>query len=91
MTVSVCCLLRIVFLFKSDPEQSDLLLCYDQLGSVLELSLPSCFQDSVCRSETCSSGISYPPADIQDIVLTLVTPPQEFKLKTPLPAVKRLG
>ncbi|XP_034542302.1 G1/S-specific cyclin-D3 isoform X2 [Notolabrus celidotus] len=44
---------------------SSVLLCYDQLWGVLELSLPSCFQDSVCRSE-----ISYTPADIQDVVRT---------------------
>ncbi|XP_023270059.1 G1/S-specific cyclin-D3 [Seriola lalandi dorsalis] len=31
---------------------NSVLLCYEQLGSVLELSLPSCFQDSVCRSKS---------------------------------------
>lgn len=53
-----------VFFYGCDPEQSSVLLCHDQLWSVLELSLPSCFQDSVCRSEGHSSEISYTPADI---------------------------
>ncbi|XP_053171488.1 G1/S-specific cyclin-D3 [Scomber japonicus] len=56
------------------------LLCYEQLQGVLELSLPSCFQASVCRSGECSSEISYTPADIQDVVLTPVTSPEEMKL-----------
>eukprot|EP00064_Thunnus_orientalis_P010257 superscaffoldBa00001375_g10283 len=56
------------------------LLCYEQLWTVLELSLPSCFQASVCRSGECSSEISYTPADIQDVVLTPVTSPEEMKL-----------
>nr|XP_046239710.1 G1/S-specific cyclin-D3 [Scatophagus argus] len=59
---------------------SSVLLCYDQLGSVLEISLPTCFQAGVCRSRAHSSKISYTPADIQDVVLTPVasscnTPP----------------
>ncbi|XP_029287159.1 G1/S-specific cyclin-D3 [Cottoperca gobio] len=60
---------------------SAVLLCYDQLGSVLELSLPSGFQASVCRSRAHSSEINYTPADFQDVVLTPVTSPQEIKLK----------
>ncbi|XP_044070221.1 G1/S-specific cyclin-D3 [Siniperca chuatsi] len=52
---------------------SSVLLCYDQLGSVLELSLPSGFKASVYRSGAHSSEISYTPADIQDVVLTPVT------------------
>ncbi|KAM9362274.1 G1/S-specific cyclin-D3 [Symphorus nematophorus] len=52
---------------------SSVLLCYDQLGSVLEHSLPSHFQASVSRSGAHSSKISYTPADIQDVVLTPVT------------------
>ncbi|XP_069009522.1 G1/S-specific cyclin-D3 [Embiotoca jacksoni] len=34
-----------------DTELSPVLLCYDQLQTVLELSLPSRLQQSVCRSE----------------------------------------
>ncbi|XP_040889423.1 G1/S-specific cyclin-D3 [Toxotes jaculatrix] len=60
---------------------SSVLLCYDQLGSALKLSLPSCFQDSVCRSRAHSSEIGLTPADIQDVVLTSVTSPQEIKRK----------
>ncbi|XP_078104645.1 G1/S-specific cyclin-D3 [Sander vitreus] len=60
---------------------STVILCYDQLGSVLELSLPSCFQASVCRSGAHSSEISYTPADFQDVVLTPVASPPEIKLK----------
>uniref|UniRef100_UPI003AABC87E G1/S-specific cyclin-D3 n=1 Tax=Centroberyx gerrardi TaxID=166262 RepID=UPI003AABC87E len=56
-------------------------LCYDQLGSALELSLPSCFQAAgVCRSGAPSPQISYTPAEIQDVVLTPVTLPQASKL-----------
>nr|XP_020463389.1 G1/S-specific cyclin-D3 isoform X2 [Monopterus albus] len=58
---------------------SSVVLCSEQLGSVLELSLPSCFQGSVCRAH--SSEVSYTPADIQDVVLTPVTLAQEVKLK----------
>ncbi|KAM6947844.1 LOW QUALITY PROTEIN: G1/S-specific cyclin-D3 [Lycodopsis pacificus] len=58
---------------------SVVLLCYDQLGSVLELT-PSCFQASVCRSGAHSSD-SYSPADFQDVLFTPVTSPQEFKQK----------
>ncbi|KAM7422577.1 hypothetical protein PAMA_010558 [Pampus argenteus] len=54
---------------------NSVLLCYEQLQSVLELSLPSCFQARVCRSE-----ISSTPADIQDVVLTPVASPEEMKL-----------
>ncbi|XP_040014704.1 G1/S-specific cyclin-D3 isoform X2 [Xiphias gladius] len=61
---------------------NSVLLCCEQLGSVLELSLPSCFQDSVCGSRAHTSEISHTPADIQDIVLTPVTP-QEIKRNTP--------
>ncbi|XP_047439845.1 G1/S-specific cyclin-D3 [Mugil cephalus] len=60
---------------------STVLLCYNQLWSVLEVSLPSCFQNSVCRSAAHSSGISYTPADIQDVLLTPVTPAQAIELK----------
>ena len=75
------------FSLSSDPEQKCVLLCYEQLRSVLELSLPSCFQASVCRSGECSSEISYTPGwhsgcciDTGDITrgneaLTLNTPP----------------
>ncbi|XP_075967266.1 G1/S-specific cyclin-D3 [Anarhichas minor] len=66
---------------------SSVLLCYDQLGSVLELSLPSCFQASVCRSGAHSSEISYSPADFQDVLFTPVTSPQEFKQKPLLPDI----
>uniref|UniRef100_A0A8C4E1J5 Cyclin D3 n=1 Tax=Dicentrarchus labrax TaxID=13489 RepID=A0A8C4E1J5_DICLA len=52
---------------------SSVLHCYDLLGSVLELSLPSCFPASVCRSAAHSSEVSYTPADIQDVVLTPAT------------------
>ncbi|XP_038552732.1 G1/S-specific cyclin-D3 isoform X1 [Micropterus salmoides] len=52
---------------------SSVLLCYGQLVSVLELSLPSGFQDSVFRSGAHSSELSHTPADIQDVVLTPVT------------------
>ncbi|XP_073323941.1 LOW QUALITY PROTEIN: G1/S-specific cyclin-D3 [Pagrus major] len=65
-----------VMKFLTDLLSIDLksvLLCYDQLMSVLELSLPSCFQASVCRSGADSSEISYTPADIQDAVWTPVT------------------
>uniref|UniRef100_A0A8C4DYI7 Cyclin D3 n=1 Tax=Dicentrarchus labrax TaxID=13489 RepID=A0A8C4DYI7_DICLA len=62
-----------LFFFYSDPEQSSVLHCYDLLGSVLELSLPSCFPASVCRSAAHSSEVSYTPADIQDVVLTPAT------------------
>uniref|UniRef100_G3N7T5 Cyclin D3 n=1 Tax=Gasterosteus aculeatus TaxID=69293 RepID=G3N7T5_GASAC len=53
-----------------DIDLSSALLCYDQLGSVLELSLPSCshHQACVCRSGAHSSEISYTPADFQDVV-----------------------
>lgn len=65
--------LTVVFLV-CDPEQSSVLRCYDQLGSVLELSLPSRFQSSVCRSGTHTSEISNTPAtDIQEVVWTPVT------------------
>ncbi|KAK9529035.1 hypothetical protein VZT92_013154 [Zoarces viviparus] len=64
---------------------SSVLLCYDQLGSVLELSLPSCFQASVCRSGAHSSEISHSPADFQDVLFTPVTSPQEFKQKNTPP------
>uniref|UniRef100_A0A3Q3NFZ9 Cyclin D3 n=1 Tax=Mastacembelus armatus TaxID=205130 RepID=A0A3Q3NFZ9_9TELE len=74
--------LWIVFcFFDSDPEQSSVLLCCDQLCSVLELSLPSCFQDSVCTSRAHRSKVSYTPADIQDTALTPMTSPQEVKIK----------
>uniref|UniRef100_A0A3Q1HVG4 Cyclin-like domain-containing protein n=1 Tax=Anabas testudineus TaxID=64144 RepID=A0A3Q1HVG4_ANATE len=43
--------------------------CYDMLGSVLALSLPSSFQNGVCTSRTHSSEVSYKPADSQDVVL----------------------
>ncbi|XP_076598730.1 G1/S-specific cyclin-D3 [Chaetodon auriga] len=62
-----------VMKFLADLLSIDLrpvLLCYDQLRSVLELGLPSCFQASVCRSGAHCSEISYTPADIQDVVLT---------------------
>uniref|UniRef100_A0A087X3J5 Cyclin D3 n=2 Tax=Poecilia formosa TaxID=48698 RepID=A0A087X3J5_POEFO len=52
--------------------------CCELLGSVLELSLPSCFQEGVGRREAHSSEISCTPADIQDVILT---PSQEIKLK----------
>ncbi|XP_026162103.1 G1/S-specific cyclin-D3 [Mastacembelus armatus] len=60
---------------------SSVLLCCDQLCSVLELSLPSCFQDSVCTSRAHRSKVSYTPADIQDTALTPMTSPQEVKIK----------
>ncbi|XP_071349426.1 G1/S-specific cyclin-D3 [Trachinotus anak] len=60
---------------------NSVLLCYEQLGSVLEISLPSCFQDGVCRSRAHSSEISYSPSDIQGVVLAPVTSPQEIKQK----------
>ncbi|XP_018536878.1 G1/S-specific cyclin-D3 [Lates calcarifer] len=60
---------------------SSVLLCHDQLGSVLEHSLPSHFQDGVCRLRAHSSELSYTPADIQDVSLTPVTSPQEIKQK----------
>ncbi|TKS71778.1 G1/S-specific cyclin-D2 [Collichthys lucidus] len=46
---------------------SSVLLCSDQLGCVLELSLPSCFQAHVCISGAHSSEVSYTAADIQDV------------------------
>ncbi|XP_056293090.1 G1/S-specific cyclin-D3 [Pseudoliparis swirei] len=52
---------------------SSVLLCSDTLGNVLELSLPSCFQASVCRSGAHRSEISCTPADFQDVGLTPVT------------------
>lgn len=64
----------VLFLFlKYDPEQKSVLLCYDQLWSVLELRLPTCLQDSVCRPRAHSSEISYTPADIHNVVLTPLT------------------
>ncbi|XP_041836156.1 G1/S-specific cyclin-D3 [Melanotaenia boesemani] len=57
-------------------DASTILHCYELLGSVLEFSLPSCFQDNMDRSN--EPGISYTLADIQDVVLK---PPQEIKLK----------
>ena len=57
-----------LFFSQSDPEQDSVLLCYDQLGSVLEHSVPSRFHASVSRSGAHSSKISYTPADIQDVV-----------------------
>lgn len=69
--------------FKSDPEQRSVFICYDKLGTVLELSLPSRFQDGVCRSGVHSSEVSYTPADIQDVVLTPVTSLQEIKPDNP--------
>ncbi|XP_005741480.1 G1/S-specific cyclin-D3 [Pundamilia nyererei] len=62
-------------------DQNALLLCYDQLRIVLELSLPSSFQDMVCKPKEHGSGSSYTPADIQDVVLTPTSPPEEIKLK----------
>lgn len=69
------------FYVKRGPEQNALLLCYDQLRIVLELSLPSSFQDMVCKPKEHGSGSSYTPADIQDVVLTQTSPPEEIKLK----------
>lgn len=69
------------FYVKRGPEQNALLLCYDQLRIVLELSLPSSFQDTVCKPKEHGSGSSYTPADIQDVVLTPTSPPEEIKLK----------
>ncbi|MEQ2178392.1 hypothetical protein GOODEAATRI_013639 [Goodea atripinnis] len=60
---------------------STVLRCSELLGSLLELSLPSCFQDRVGRTDTHNSRISYTPADIQDVVLTPVAPSQEIKPK----------
>ncbi|KAM4588710.1 G1/S-specific cyclin-D3 [Odontesthes bonariensis] len=57
------------------------LSCYELLGSVLELSLPSCLQDNVGRSFAHCSGIGSTPAEIRDVALTPVTPPQEMELK----------
>uniref|UniRef100_A0A3B3WKN4 Cyclin-like domain-containing protein n=1 Tax=Poecilia mexicana TaxID=48701 RepID=A0A3B3WKN4_9TELE len=64
-----------------DPEQDAVFCCCELLGSVLELSLPSCFQEGVGRREAHSSEISCTPADIQDVILTPLTPSQEIKLK----------
>ncbi|XP_041639635.1 G1/S-specific cyclin-D3 [Cheilinus undulatus] len=52
---------------------SPVILCHGQLLGVLELSLPSYFQDSVCRSGVHNPVISYTPADIEDVILTPVT------------------
>ncbi|XP_047202707.1 G1/S-specific cyclin-D3 [Girardinichthys multiradiatus] len=60
---------------------STVLRCSELLGSLLELTLPSCFQDRVGRTDTHNSRISYTPADIQDVVLTPVAPSQEIKPK----------
>ncbi|XP_068449569.1 G1/S-specific cyclin-D3 isoform X2 [Clinocottus analis] len=49
------------------------LLVIDLLGNVLDLSLPSSFQASVCRSGAHRSETSYTPADVQDVELTPVT------------------
>ncbi|KAM8915170.1 G1/S-specific cyclin-D3 isoform 1-T1 [Spinachia spinachia] len=72
-----------------DIDLTSAFLCYDQLGSVLELSLPSCshLQAGVCRSAARGSEISYTPADVQDVVFTPVSLPQELKLKSPLPDI----
>ncbi|KAM9859365.1 G1/S-specific cyclin-D3 [Aulostomus maculatus] len=56
------------------------LLCYEQLQRELELSLPTCFQASVCRSGGYSTEVGDTPADIQDVLLTPVKP-QEIKLE----------
>ncbi|KAK5872422.1 hypothetical protein PBY51_013129 [Eleginops maclovinus] len=56
---------------------SPVLLCNEQLRSVLEPSLPS----SVGRSGENSSEISYTPANFRDAVLTPVTSPQEINLE----------
>uniref|UniRef100_A0A3P8T5J8 Cyclin D3 n=1 Tax=Amphiprion percula TaxID=161767 RepID=A0A3P8T5J8_AMPPE len=60
---------------------SEMLLCYEQLGSMLGLILPPCSHD----------GISCTPADFQDVELTPVSPPQEIKIKTLHPAMKSLN
>ncbi|KAM4741865.1 G1/S-specific cyclin-D3 [Anableps anableps] len=62
-------------------DMSTVVCCCELLGSMLELSLPSCLQGEVGRREVHSSEISYTPADIQDVVLTPPTPSQEIKLK----------
>ncbi|KAL6112154.1 uncharacterized protein ACO6RY_08975 [Pungitius sinensis] len=82
---SVSVMTFLVNLLDLDP--SSALLCYDLLGSVLELSLPSCshLQGSVCRSGARSAESSCTPADFQDVVFTPVSLPQEIKLKSPLP------
>ncbi|CAJ1050954.1 G1/S-specific cyclin-D3 isoform X1 [Xyrichtys novacula] len=54
---------------------NSVLLCHDQLWGVLELSLPTSFQHSVCRSGEHSSEVSNTPADIQDVVLKSVQNP----------------
>ncbi|XP_030585824.1 G1/S-specific cyclin-D3 isoform X2 [Archocentrus centrarchus] len=46
-------------------DQRTLLLCYDQLRTVLELSLPSSFKDTVCKPKE----------------LTPASPPEEIKIK----------
>ncbi|XP_068568810.1 G1/S-specific cyclin-D3 [Cebidichthys violaceus] len=59
---------------------SSVLLCYDQLGSVLALSLPSRFQAGVRGgSGAHGSEVGYSPARSQEVSVTPVTPPQEFK------------
>lgn len=59
----------LLFFFYSDPEQNTVFHCYDMLGSVLAVSLPSSFQNGVCTSRPHSSEVSYKPADSQDVVL----------------------
>ncbi|XP_061584256.1 G1/S-specific cyclin-D3 [Cololabis saira] len=63
------------------------LSCCELLGSVLEITLPFCFQPSVGRSAAHSSGISLTPADMQDVAWTAVKPPQETEQKALLPAI----
>ncbi|KAK5614817.1 hypothetical protein CRENBAI_012240 [Crenichthys baileyi] len=60
---------------------STVLRCCELLGSLLELSLPSCFHDRLGRTDAHNSRISYTPADIQDVVLTPLAPSQEIKPK----------
>ncbi|XP_012719221.2 G1/S-specific cyclin-D3 [Fundulus heteroclitus] len=55
---------------------STILCCCELLGNVLELHVPSWFQDGAGRKDAHSSGISNTPADIQDL-----TASQEIKLK----------
>lgn len=56
----------VVFLV-SDPEQNSMLSCYEQLSSVLELTMPFATHDH--RSGTNTSDTSDDPvADIQEVV-----------------------
>ncbi|KAM9759757.1 G1/S-specific cyclin-D3 [Menidia menidia] len=64
-----------------EADVSAVLCCRELLGSVLEPGPPSCLQDDVGRSDAHCSGISYTPAETQDVLLTPVTPQQDMELK----------